>query len=477
MLETDDTKKLRVLIIDDEKNLRESLGQYLEGEGLEARLAASGEEARSILENKSFDAVVVDLRMPQMSGLEFLTWLKDSGPLIPAIMISAHGELADAVQAMKLGASDYLVKPFDPEELVLRLRRVVEDSRLRGTLQALERSQTRQSRISDEADAWVGSGKIMQELRHLINRVAPTKSTVLITGESGTGKEVVARLIHKISSRNAGPFIPINLGGLPENLLESELFGYEKGAFTGAESRKTGLFELANGGTLFLDETGDMPLTLQVKLLRVLQDKKIMRLGATRQIPIDVRIIAATNKDLEEAVHSGKFREDLFYRLAVIRLHIPPLRERREDITVLAELFAQRYALEMGKSALRLDPSTLALLESYAFPGNVRELENAMERAVILCDNEVLKAEDFSFAGARMGEKTASPRPHQSPKSILSERAPIETQGELKELEKQAILAALERNKGHREKTAAELGITRRTLLNKMKEYELKLLF
>jgi len=458
------TEDLRVLIIDDEKNLRESLAAFLRTEGMEALLSASADAARELLETERVDAVVVDLRMPGMSGLDFLAWLREGGPSVPALMISAHGDVADAVEAMKRGAADYLVKPFDPEELAVRLRKAVGDARLVAAARAASASPDREP----PEQAWIGSGAAMTELRRLIERVAPTNSTVLVTGESGTGKEVVARLLHRLSHRSSGPFIPINLGGIPENLLESELFGYEKGAFTGAEARKIGLFELAAGGTLFLDEVGDMPLQLQVKLLRVLQEKRVMRLGGTRLIPIDARIVAATNRELEASVRAGTFREDLFYRLNVIRLRIPALRERREDIPALAGRFAARFAAEMGKNGLLLDADALRLLDSYPFPGNVRELENAVERAVILCDGRSLSARDFSFAGALMADPKPPAEAARSPDASAAEAIP------LSELEKRAIAAALERNGGHRERTAGELGITRRTLLNKMNEYGLR---
>ncbi len=474
------TNPLRILVVDDERNLRESLAAYLAMDGMEGLPAATGEEGRALLEKERVDAVVVDLRMPGMSGLDFLAWLKEGGPAVPAIMISAHGEVADAVEAMKRGAADYLVKPFDPEELVVRLRKVVGDARIVAAAKASEA--LKPSASSGNEDGWIGSGPAMTELRRLAERVAPANSTVLVTGESGTGKEVVARLIHALSPRSAEPFVPINLGGIPETLLESELFGYEKGAFTGAESRKIGLFELAAGGTLFLDEAGDMPIALQVKLLRVLQDKRIMRLGGTRQIPIDVRVIAATNKDLESAVRAGSFREDLFYRLAVIRLKIPPLRERRGDIPLLAARFAARFAREMGKGTVGIDEDALRLLASYPFPGNVRELENAVERAVILCDGPRLALRDFSFAGADMGFSSDS-GVRADPHAAGSAAPPPDTaQGvgveggplDLRTLEKRAVEAALSRNGGHRERTAAELGITRRTLLNKMNDYGLR---
>ncbi|MFA6506076.1 MAG: sigma-54 dependent transcriptional regulator [Treponemataceae bacterium] len=466
MNDTND-ERLRALVIDDERNLRESLVSYLKTENIDALGAQSGEAARELLETERVDAVVVDLRMPGMSGLDFLSWLRDGGPAVPAIMISAHGDVADAVEAMKRGAADYLTKPFSPDELVVRLRKAIGDSRMAAAAGAAKRATGGESIRGDAGEAWIGSGAAMVELRRLAERVAPTNSTVLVTGESGTGKEVVARLLHRMSKRSDGPFIPINLGGIPENLLESELFGYERGAFTGAESRKIGLFELAAGGTLFLDEVGDMPLQLQVKMLRVLQEKRTMRLGGTRGLPIDARIVAATNRDLEESVRKGTFREDLFYRLNVIRLRLPPLRERPEDIPALASRFASRFASEMGKSTRGLDPEALKLLASYPFPGNVRELENAVERAVILCDGEYLCARDFSFAGAEM-----------NPLALAAGRSGFHATEDgpllLRDLEKQAIEAALARHDGHREKTSAELGITRRTLLNKMNEYEIR---
>lgn len=476
----------RILIIDDERNIRESVAAYLATESMDSLGAGTAEEGIGFLENHRFDAVIVDLKMPGMSGVDFLGWLKESGPDVPAIMISAHGDISDAVEAMKRGAMDYLVKPFDPDELVVRLKRAINSARLLTKAQAVEASaQSNPGKAPGKNyDGWVGSGSAMENLRRMIERVAPTNSTVLITGESGTGKEVVARLLHSQSRRSDGPFIPINLGGIPENLLESELFGYEKGAFTGADARKIGLFELAAGGTLFLDEAGDMPLVLQVKLLRVLQEKKIMRLGGSRQIPIDARIVAATNKNLEEAVQRGTFREDLFYRLAVIRLHLPPLRDRKEDIAILAQTFVQRFAAEMGKGRIEFSPEALDLLSRYSFPGNVRELENAVERAVILCDGNRLKPSDFSFAGARMDDqaplsskKSAEEDPRSGAGSSkyarLSEEKDAGDILSLRDMERQAILAALKKNENKRELTAQELGITRRTLLNKMKEYEI----
>jgi two-component system response regulator AtoC len=419
--------------------------------------------------------------MPKMDGLQVLRKIHETGPGLPVIMMSAHGEIQDAVEAMKIGATDYLVKPFDPAELALRLEKAIADSRLiRLACAGL--------RLADAADsassgAWLGDDPAMATVRDLVRRVAPSSSTVLITGESGTGKEVIARELHRLSPRAAGPFVPVNVGALPESLLESELFGYEKGAFTGAESRKQGLFELANGGTLFLDELGEMSPFMQVKLLRVLQERLIMRVGGTRPIPIDVRILAATNRDPEKAVMDGTFREDLYFRINVIRIRLPSLRDRPADIAPLAGLFLARFARETGKRVTGISGDALRLLSSYRFPGNIRELENCIERAVILTDGEELGVGDFQLDGrflksSESGERRegtggaegagrererAAERPQEAPSAPVSVR----------DAEKRAVIAALARNGGHRERTAAELGISRRTLLTRMKEYGL----
>jgi two-component system response regulator AtoC len=444
---------MRVLVVDDEKRMVESLVDYLRLEDIEALPAGNGEEARESLMRETFDAVVTDLRMPGLSGLELLKWIDSEGPDLPVIMISAHGEVKDAVEAMKLGARDYLVKPFAPEELVLRLRKALAGSRSAGMAAA-------GARLHADGSPLVGESPAMKEVGRLIAKAAPSGATILLTGESGTGKEVAARLIHDSSGRE-GPFVAVNIGAMPENLLESELFGHEKGAFTGADSRKLGLFEAAQGGTLFLDEIGDLPLHLQVKVLRAIQEKKVMRLGATRSLPVDVRLLAATNRDLEEEVAEGRFREDLYYRLNVIRIRLPPLRERAGDVSLLAGFFFRKLSASLGRRLEGLSPEALALLEAYSFPGNVRELENAMERAMILAEGPVLGPRDFVFAsggslasarGEALGDYFAVPR-------------------SLAEIEKKAIEASLSRNGWHREKTAGELGMTRRTLLNKIKEY------
>ena len=433
---------MRVLIADDEKNIRESIAAYIAAEGMESAVAADGAEARALLEEEAFECLILDLRMPKMDGLSLLAWLQEAGPPVPVIVISAYGDVRDAVQAMKLGARDYLVKPFDPEELVMRLRRVLSEKALAGQAEAGRRALAE--------SGWIGVDEKMREVRSLVEKVAPTPSTVLITGESGTGKEVVARLLHALSANAEGPFVAINIGGVPEGLLETELFGHEKGAFTGAAERKRGMFELAASGTLFLDEIGDMPPHLQVKLLRVLQERKVQRLGGTLSIPINARIVAATNRDLESHLKEGKFREDLYYRLNVIRIEIPPLRERRGDIPALAGAFVEKLNRQMGRRVRGLDPDALARLSAYGFPGNVRELENRIERAYILCSSDVITARDLGEPFSRAA------RPPRT--------------GRLHDQERELIERVLAKHGGNRTRAAVELGISRRTLLNKIQQ-------
>ncbi|MCX7025348.1 MAG: sigma-54 dependent transcriptional regulator [Spirochaetes bacterium] len=439
---------MKIVIADDERNLREALCSFFRSEGFECIEAADGMAAKAVLESEAVDAVVADLRMPGMDGLGLLAWLRDHGPSIPAIMISAHGDVGDAVAAMKLGAVDYLQKPFDPEELAIRLRKAV-----RERLMTAERET--ELKISAGKNEFLGRSKPVADVLRLIEKAAPLPSTVLITGESGTGKEVAARSLHELSGRQ-GPFVPINLGALPESLAESELFGYEKGAFTGADSRKPGFFELAHGGTLFLDEIGELPLNLQVKLLRAVQERKISRLGGGKAIPVDARIVAATNRNLEQEVREGRFREDLYYRINVVRIQLPPLRDRGQDIALLANHFVKKISAETGKTVDGISEAAMAELLGYGFPGNVRELQNVIERAVILSEGAMLESGDFSF----FGERASSP-------GAVTGTEPVS----LAELERAAIVAALKRNGFRREKTANELGITRRTLLNKIKEY------
>ncbi|HUZ17034.1 MAG TPA: sigma-54 dependent transcriptional regulator [Spirochaetia bacterium] len=456
---------MRVLVADDEKNIRESIKRYLELEGIDAECAQDGKSAQTFLTEETFDMAVVDLRMPGMTGLELLEWIRDSGPAIPTIMISAFGEVNDAVAAMKLGAADYIVKPFDPVELVVRIRRIAEERKVRNLLEVGKR-------MSADFEELIGQGPAMTKVKALIARIAPTGSSVLITGESGTGKEVIARAIHRSSLRAEGPFTAVNLGGIPETLIESELFGFEKGAFTGAAARKVGMFELASGGTLFLDEIGDLPVHLQVKLLRVIQERKLQRLGGTQLLPIDVRIVAATNRKLEERVKEGLFREDLFYRLNVVRIEVPSLAERREDIPVLAGFLVDKLARRVGKRVESIEDGAVRKLMGWSFPGNVRELENLIERAIIFAEGAAITEADIDLpidfeplpddAPGRSG--TAAPEEGALPAGELT----------LRDSEHRQIVEALKRSGGNRTKAAAALGITRRTLFNKIKEYGLE---
>ncbi|MDR2258431.1 MAG: sigma-54 dependent transcriptional regulator, partial [Treponema sp.] len=381
---------MRVLIVDDEPHIRSSLQKYLGLEHIESQGAESGAAAMDWLSREPFDAVILDLKLPDTSGQEVLEWIQSRGISSPAIMISAHGEIADAVASLKTGAKDYLVKPFDPAELCIRLRALVENKRRENVLEAARRAEGQ----SGGDTVLLGRSPEMARISQQIDKIAGSDVTVLITGESGTGKEVAAREIHRRGPRSGEPFVAVNIGGIHEGLVESELFGHEKGAFTGAAGRKPGLFELAGRGCLFLDEIGDMPLPLQVKLLRVLQERKIRRLGGISGIPVNARIISATNRDPETLVKEGRFREDLYYRLNVFRVNLPPLRERREDIPLLAERILDRKG---PKGSRRLSPGALEKLVNYPFPGNIRELENILERALIYCEGGVIREGDIDL--------------------------------------------------------------------------------
>ncbi|GAB4365705.1 MAG: sigma-54 dependent transcriptional regulator [Spirochaetales bacterium] len=455
---------MRVLIADDERNIRETLKRILQMEGMEAMTAEDGVTARDLLAEERFDVAILDLKMPGMSGQEVLEWILAEGILVPVVMISAHGEIPDAVQALKSGARDFLEKPLDLELLLQKIRSLVEEEKRKHAWEASRRTVPKEFPL-------IGQHPRIEEIRALIRRVGPTDSTVLITGETGTGKEIVARQIHAVSPRRDEPFIAVNVGALPPTLIESELFGHEKGAFTGADSRKIGLFELAGNGTLFLDEIGEMPASLQVKLLRVLQDRKIRRIGGTRDIPVRARILSATNRDLESRVRTGEFREDLYYRLNVIRIEIPALRERKSDIPLLAEYLLDRICSRLNPGSRRLTPQGLAKLLSYEYPGNVRELENILERAVILCEGGKIQADhiELKVRSAEPGpgqETSRGDRESGSPGSVLGVTR-------LEDVERLVIEEALRELGGNRTKAARRLGISRRTLQYKLKKYGL----
>jgi two-component system response regulator AtoC len=453
---------MNVLIVDDERNIRESLRKYLGLEQIDSAAAETGESAIRSLEREAFDAVILDLKLPGMSGQEVLAWINNRGIISPVIMISAHGQIADAVAALKAGAKDYLVKPFDPAELVIKLRQLVEDKRRENSLEA-------EKRTAGGENLLIGNTVVMRELSDQIDRIANSDVTVLITGESGVGKEIAAREIHYRGRYAEEPFAAVNIGGIHEGLMESELFGHEKGAFTGAVSRKQGLFEIAGRGTLFLDEIGEMPMSIQVKLLRVLQERKIRRLGGNNDIPVNARIISATNRNIETLVREGSFREDLYYRLNVFRLTIPPLRERREDIPLLAEYLLKKISFRMGRPLPVLTQAAAEKLRDYPFPGNVRELENILERALIYRENGSVTPKDIEL---RRLDSEATPGP------VLPVELPVEGDTpaipSLENLEREAIWKTLTRTKGNRTRAAAELGISRKTIINKIKLYKLE---
>lgn len=444
---------MHILVVDDEKNIRESLKIILEMEGYKVSCAENGLSAQRMLQIADFDMGIFDLKMPGMDGLELLSWLKEKAKKLPVVMISAFGQVDDAVKALKMGAEDYITKPFDPEILLEKIKLL--DSMINT------KSQFNTGRTSPGDQYFMGSGSETERIYKRMERIARTRSNVLITGESGVGKEVSARLIHLWSDDGSKPFVPLNVGGIPENLLESELFGYEKGAFTGAEQMKRGLLETAAGGTLFLDEIGEMPLPLQVKLLRVLQDRSFRRLGGLTDLTIESRMISATNRNVEEMVENRSFREDFYYRLNVARLEIPPLRKQKEDLPRLTGFLLEKLNKKMNQNIKTLSSEAWKKLSSYSFPGNIRELENLLERAMIFADGEILEADDLELRSASSTLKNEN----------SSAEGGVRT---LKEQEKNSILEALQRWEGNRSKAAKELGISRRTIINKIKEYELK---
>ena len=370
----------KILVIDDEKSILDLLSVVFEKEGYAVETSLSATRAVALMGNEDFDIIISDIKMPKMSGMELLRYVRKNRPDIPIVMITAYGTIKQAAEALKAGAMDYIVKPFDVEELKIIVAQGLEKKRLKEENLFLKK----ELKERYDFEKMIGKSKVMQEIYNLIEKVARTDSTVLITGESGTGKEIAARAVHYLGTRLERAFVSINCGALPENLLESELFGHVKGSFTGAVFNKKGMFEVAEKGTLFLDEVGEMSPWTQVKLLRALQDKRIRRVGGTEEIPVDVRIIAASNQDLKKSIDSGKFREDLFYRLNVISFEMPPLRKRKEDIPLLVTHFLKKYCNGMGRQMKRIAPDVIDVLETYPWPGNVRELENAIERVVAI---------------------------------------------------------------------------------------------
>jgi two-component system response regulator PilR (NtrC family) len=444
------TPKARILVVDDEQSMREFLEIFFRGEGYDVLTASDVDSALLALDSDDFDVVISDIQMPRRSGLELLDAVKEIAPQTVVIMITAFATTETAITAMKQGAYDYVTKPFKVDELRLVVEKALEKRLLATENQRLRselRKETRRRQL-------VGNGRAMEQLYELVARVADTKTNVLVCGESGTGKELVARAIHDQSERREQPFVAVNCGAIPENLLESELFGHVKGAFTGAVSNKPGLFETAHRGTLFLDEIGELPGTLQVKLLRVLQDKALRRVGGTSDHQIDVRIVAATNRRLEDEVAAGRFREDLYYRLNVIQIGLPPLRDRTEDIPLLVQHFVEKYASELGKPVPGFSEAAMKRLLDYPFPGNVRELENMVERAVALSPGGTIGPESLP-------PSVLEPTARGAAAKLPADGANLDTL--VNEFERGLLREALRQSRGIKKRAAHLLGISFRS--------------
>jgi DNA-binding NtrC family response regulator len=434
-----------ILIVEDEAKMRRLLELNLGEQGFTTHAVANAEAGLKLLGQERIDLVVTDFRLPGMNGLEFLQAIKRANASLPVVMMTAYGSVESAVEAMKMGASDYVLKPFSLEEMTLVVRKELDAHNLREENRSLREALGQRYQYKNI----IARSAEMQAVLATVERVAPTNATVLLGGESGVGKDLVARAIHEHSNRKSGPFVKINSTAIPENLLESELFGYEKGAFSGATSSKPGKFELADKGTLFLDEIGDVPAATQVKLLRVLQEREFERLGGTKTLKIDVRLIAATNRDLRAALEDGSFREDLYYRLNVVAIDIPPLREHKQDIPELVQFFLQKFGAEAARPVKTITPAAMKLLVEFHWPGNVRELENVMQRAVTLARGEVLDVDDIHLD-----------RPHAANNS-----APVLPPGmTLEQWEQEIIREALRQANGNKSQAARALGLSRNAL-------------
>jgi len=453
-MKSDQKSEIRVLVVDDEASARSGLEKLLRQEGYEVESASDGENALSLVSDRPPDVVVTDLKMPRMDGMQLLAKLREQNAEIPVIVVTAFGDVASAVGAMRAGAADYLTKPVDFDALLVSIERVLERRDLRVEADTLRR-QLRE-REGDGLEGLIGASAAMQKVYRVARQVAGARATVLITGESGTGKGELARAVHVKSPRAKGPFVALHCASLAESLLESELFGHERGAFTGAEKRRLGRFEQANGGTLFLDEVGEIPAATQVKLLRVLQERTFERVGGNETVAVDVRLIAATNRDLAAAVHEGRFREDLYYRLNVVHIDMPPLRVRDTDVLLLANHFLRRFAADNKRSITSFSDQARAKIVAHRWPGNVRELENAIERAVVLCEGPLIEEEHLPIDVAPVAKGAV--------------RIPGAT---MAEIERYAILSTLEATNGSTTRAAEMLDISVRTIQYRLHEYGL----
>jgi len=460
-----------VLIVDDETNIRRVLAAMLKRDGYEVTTAEDGEKALAAMQRAPVDVVVTDLVMPRMGGMDLLRQVASAHPDVPVIMITAHGTVDTAVEAMKSGAFDYITKPFDQDDL----RKVIAKA---ARARVLEGQHVHPPTAEGERPPLVGQSPSMRAIYDVIARVADSPSTVLITGESGTGKELVAQALHRGSSRRTQPLIKVNCAAIPKDLVESELFGYEKGAFTGAVGAKPGRFELADGGTLFLDEIGEIPVEMQVKLLRALQESEFERVGGIKTIRVDVRLIAATNRDLMALIADGRFREDLFYRLNVVPIVLPPLRDRREDIPLLVQHFIEKYDRRLGKKVERVDEGALEILVNYGWPGNIRELENVMERSVLFADGALLTVAQLPETLRERGPGPAQPVAPLGALGAIAAPSGASMKDIVRqaqsELERTLISRALEETGDNVTRAAKKLQISRKSLQVKMKELGLR---
>ncbi len=453
-----------VLIVEDKESMAQMLSQAIEGEGYKTILARDGREGIQKFKDNQVDVVVTDLKLPYKSGLEVLEAVKEHNSLMPVILMTAYGTIETAVKAVKEGAYDFLTKPFDPDHLLLLIGKALEKQRLLTENIILREEFTRQLKLP----RIIGKSANILEVIDKVQKVAPSNATVLLLGESGTGKEIFARAVHHLSSRKEGPFVAINCAAIPRDLLESELFGHEKGAFTGAVGRKIGKFELANKGTLFLDEIGDLDLSLQAKLLRVLEGSDYMRVGGVAKIKVDVRVVAATNQNLQAAIAKQKFREDLYYRLSVFPVTIPPLRERKEDIPALIEHFVNYYCQELKKPVKTISPAAMELLVNHSWSGNVRELQNAIERAIILSEGQVITPDQLTLRTREVG-RTEGPSAEQRIDGTLQEVSGAAA----RTAEEKLIRKVLKETGGNKSRAAEILQVSYKTLLTKIKDYQI----
>jgi len=447
-----------ILVIEDKKSMAEMLAKVLRAEGYDALTAPTAEEGMESALRERVDVVITDLKLPGMTGLELLKLLKEKRPLLPVIMMTAFGSIETAVEAVKAGAYDFLTKPFETAHMLVLIEKALESGRMAAENLVLKEEFSE----SLTFPKIIGESRALMYALELVRKAAPTKATVLLTGESGTGKELFARALHHFSPREKGPFVAINCAAIPKDLLESELFGHEKGAFTGAEARKLGKFEIADKGTVFLDEIGEMDQSIQAKLLRVLQGERIERVGGTEPRLVDVRVVAASNRDLARAVAEGRFREDLYYRLNVFPVHIPPLRDRLEDIPRLVSHFIAKYCREMKKKVLDITPEAVCILSGRPWKGNIRELENCIERAVILADSGSIGPEHVGYFQSKTAGDVAS---------STSEGLQCVAERAARAAEIQAINRALADSEGNKTKAAEALGVSYKTLLTKIKDY------